>query len=236
VRDGTNELINGTLWSKLPFVAQVLARPRWLLAYLADGGLMNLPNVAMPGGPLSYADVGKLLAESAVTWGDLDWICEEWNGPIIVKGCIRRKTPAVLPTGVSTGLSCRIMVAQIHRLALSDAAPKLPGVARYHRAGFPNGHDRSACLSLGRMTGFPETDSPGLTVENRAVVFRRLVPSNSVPFTNALTRKLSQPDNESDVRRQAPINDYALTPPSSCRTSCAHVRRWKQNCSTLLDP
>jgi isopentenyl diphosphate isomerase/L-lactate dehydrogenase-like FMN-dependent dehydrogenase len=86
VRDGANELINGTLWSKLPFVAQVLARPRWLLAYLADGGRMNLPNVALPGGPMPYADVGKLLAESAVTWGDLDWIREEWNGPIIAKG------------------------------------------------------------------------------------------------------------------------------------------------------
>jgi len=86
VRDGAKELINGTLWSKLPFVAQVLARPQWLLAYLADGGLMNLPNVAMPGGPMSYGDVGKLLAESAVTWGDLDWIREEWNGPIIAKG------------------------------------------------------------------------------------------------------------------------------------------------------
>jgi isopentenyl diphosphate isomerase/L-lactate dehydrogenase-like FMN-dependent dehydrogenase len=86
VRDGANELINGTLWTKLPFVAQVLARPRWLLAYLADGGLMNFPNLALPGGPMPYADVGKLLAESAVTWDDLDWIRQEWNDPIIAKG------------------------------------------------------------------------------------------------------------------------------------------------------
>jgi isopentenyl diphosphate isomerase/L-lactate dehydrogenase-like FMN-dependent dehydrogenase len=86
VRDGANELINGTLWSKLPFVAQVLARPRWLLAYLADGGLMDLPNLKLPGGPMRYADVVKLLAESVVTWDDLDWIREEWNGPIIAKG------------------------------------------------------------------------------------------------------------------------------------------------------
>ena len=35
---------------------------------------------------LPYADVGKLLAESAVTWDDLDWIREVWNGPIIAKG------------------------------------------------------------------------------------------------------------------------------------------------------
>src|SRR5262249_55713538 len=31
-------------------------------------------------------DVGKLLAESAVTWNDLDWIREEWKGPIVAKG------------------------------------------------------------------------------------------------------------------------------------------------------
>jgi isopentenyl diphosphate isomerase/L-lactate dehydrogenase-like FMN-dependent dehydrogenase len=86
IRDGALELINGTLWSRLPFVAQVLARPRWLFAYLADGGLMNLPNVALPGGPIPYADVSKLLAESAVTWDDLGWIRKEWNGPIIAKG------------------------------------------------------------------------------------------------------------------------------------------------------
>jgi L-lactate dehydrogenase (cytochrome) len=86
VRDGAKELINGTLWSSLPFLAQVLARPRWLMAYLADGGRMKLPNVALPEGPLPYADVERLLAESTVTWDDLGWIREEWNGPIIAKG------------------------------------------------------------------------------------------------------------------------------------------------------
>jgi len=44
-------------------------------------------------------------------------------------------------------------VAQINRLALSDTAPKLPGVARHHYPAFPKGHDRSACLSLGHITG-----------------------------------------------------------------------------------
>jgi isopentenyl diphosphate isomerase/L-lactate dehydrogenase-like FMN-dependent dehydrogenase len=86
VRDGAHELINGTLWSRLPFVAQVLTRPRWLIAYLTDGGRMSLPNVVLPGGPMPYTDVGRLLAESAVTWDDLGWIRKEWNGPIIVKG------------------------------------------------------------------------------------------------------------------------------------------------------
>jgi isopentenyl diphosphate isomerase/L-lactate dehydrogenase-like FMN-dependent dehydrogenase len=53
---------------------------------LTDGGRMSLPNVVLPGGPMPYTDVGRLLAESAVTWDDLGWIRKEWNGPIIVKG------------------------------------------------------------------------------------------------------------------------------------------------------
>ncbi|MGD0499456.1 MAG: alpha-hydroxy acid oxidase [Bryobacteraceae bacterium] len=86
VRDGVYELLGGTLWSRLPYVAQMLARPGWLMAYWKDGGLMNLPNVALPGGPMPYADIGRLLAESAVTWDDLGWIRDVWNGPIIAKG------------------------------------------------------------------------------------------------------------------------------------------------------
>jgi L-lactate dehydrogenase (cytochrome) len=35
---------------------------------------------------MPYTDVGRLLAESAVTWDDLDWIRKEWKGPIMVKG------------------------------------------------------------------------------------------------------------------------------------------------------
>jgi len=42
----------------LPFVWQFLARPRWLAGFLFDGGLMRLPNVVRPDGPMAYADVG----------------------------------------------------------------------------------------------------------------------------------------------------------------------------------
>jgi hypothetical protein len=33
-----------------PYVFQFLARPRWLAAYLRDGGLMSFPNVMLPSG------------------------------------------------------------------------------------------------------------------------------------------------------------------------------------------
>ena len=66
--------------------AQVLARPRWLAGFLADGGLMHFPNVVLPEGPMGYADVGAALAQSVVTWPDLRWIRDLWKGPIVVKG------------------------------------------------------------------------------------------------------------------------------------------------------
>ena len=86
VRNGVKELVSGTFWEKLPFVPQVLARPRWLAGFLADGGLMNFPNVVLPAGPMGYADVGAALAQSVVTWTDLRWIRDLWKGPIVIKG------------------------------------------------------------------------------------------------------------------------------------------------------
>jgi L-lactate dehydrogenase (cytochrome) len=70
----------------LPYLPQFLARPSWLLQFLADGGLMKFPNVVLPDGPMLYADVGTMLEQSTVTWNDLAWIRDAWQGPIVVKG------------------------------------------------------------------------------------------------------------------------------------------------------
>jgi L-lactate dehydrogenase (cytochrome) len=87
LRNGSRELVAGALLPMLPFVGQFLARPRWLAAFLRDGGRMKFPNVIMPGGgEMLYADVGASLAQSLVTWQDLSWIRDLWNGPIVVKG------------------------------------------------------------------------------------------------------------------------------------------------------
>jgi hypothetical protein len=67
-------------------------------------------------------------------------------------------------------------VAQINRLALSDTASKLPGIARHHYAGFPKGHDRSASLSLGRITGNSEV--------GRRMADSGFVLANAVAFTD----------------------------------------------------
>lgn len=86
VRNGSAQLIARQLPGMLPYLPQVLARPNWLLQFFTDGGVMSFPNVTLPGGPMPYGDIGAQLAAAAVTWDDLAWIREAWNGPIIVKG------------------------------------------------------------------------------------------------------------------------------------------------------
>ena len=84
--NGTSELLTGRLGPMLPFLPQLLAKPRWLARFIADGGLMNFPNVMLPTGPMAYAEVGDALEQCAVGWKDLRWIRDAWNGPIVVKG------------------------------------------------------------------------------------------------------------------------------------------------------
>jgi L-lactate dehydrogenase (cytochrome) len=85
LRNGMKQLL-GRGWAALPYVWQFLARPRWLAAFLSDGGLMKFPNIVLPEGPMPYAEIGDALARSAPAWEDLRWIRESWAGPIVVKG------------------------------------------------------------------------------------------------------------------------------------------------------
>lgn len=86
LRNGIKELLARRVWSMLPYVPQILSRPRWLAGYLSDGGLMDFPNIVLPGGPMPYADVGAALEQSAVCWDDLRWIRDAWRGPLVIKG------------------------------------------------------------------------------------------------------------------------------------------------------
>ena len=86
VRNGAKELVSGAPFTMFPHVFQFFARPRWFASYLRDGGLMNFPNIVLESGPMPYADVGAALEASMVSWADLKWIRDAWNGPIVVKG------------------------------------------------------------------------------------------------------------------------------------------------------
>ncbi|HYL85537.1 MAG TPA: alpha-hydroxy acid oxidase [Candidatus Angelobacter sp.] len=88
-RNGMKELLGKSVFAKLPYVPEILAHPRWLAGFLADGGVPKLENIVVPGqGPLQLIDVSAALAEAAVTWEDLQWIRKAWPGPIVVKGLL----------------------------------------------------------------------------------------------------------------------------------------------------
>ena len=86
-RNGVKALMTRRVGAMLPHVWQFASKPRWLVSFLQDGGLMKFPNVVLPEtGPMLYADVGAALEQSMVSWDDLRWIKRVWNGPIVVKG------------------------------------------------------------------------------------------------------------------------------------------------------
>ena len=88
-RNGMAQLLGDNILGKLPFLPNVLAHPRWLAAFLADGGMPPLYNVVIPSkGPMPLTDVSAALKRSVVTWADLKWIREHWKGPIVIKGLL----------------------------------------------------------------------------------------------------------------------------------------------------
>ena len=86
IRAGTPALLTRNPFRILPFAGQFITRPRWVLDLLSDGGLMSFPNVVVGDAPMRYADVATALAQSVVSWADLQWIRKEWDGPMVVKG------------------------------------------------------------------------------------------------------------------------------------------------------
>jgi L-lactate dehydrogenase (cytochrome) len=88
-RNGTTQLLGGSLLAKLPFLPPMLLKPRWLTRFLLDGGVPRLPNVNVPGeGPMRLMDVNAALSKTALTWDDFRWIRELWKGPLVVKGVL----------------------------------------------------------------------------------------------------------------------------------------------------
>jgi isopentenyl diphosphate isomerase/L-lactate dehydrogenase-like FMN-dependent dehydrogenase len=88
-RNGMKQLLAGSVFEKIPFLPQLLARPGWLISFLLDGGVPNLENIVVPGkGAMPLIDVTAALARSVVSWDDLAWIRQNWTGPIVIKGVL----------------------------------------------------------------------------------------------------------------------------------------------------
>jgi isopentenyl diphosphate isomerase/L-lactate dehydrogenase-like FMN-dependent dehydrogenase len=89
VRNGAGTLVGANPFAKIKFLPRLLTHPSWLAGYLLDRGMLELPNVIVPGrGPMPLAETQAALAKSVVTWEDLRWIRKVWSGPLVVKGVL----------------------------------------------------------------------------------------------------------------------------------------------------
>ena len=88
-RGGMEVLLRGGLGSKIPFLPQLFAHPRWLTRFLLDGGLPTMPNIVMSDGrELRVSHAHTALRRGFFVWNDLRWIRELWPGPIVIKGVL----------------------------------------------------------------------------------------------------------------------------------------------------
>ena len=86
-RNGMKDLMGSNPFKKVKYLPNILAHPRWLAGFIGDGMVRPFPNVVLPGsGPLAAIDVASALESAQVSWTDLKWIRELWNGPIVMKG------------------------------------------------------------------------------------------------------------------------------------------------------
>jgi L-lactate dehydrogenase (cytochrome) len=86
-RNGMKELMGSNPFKKVKYLPNILAHPRWLAGFIGDGMVRPFPNVVLPGsGPLAAIDVASALESAQVSWTDLKWIRELWDGPIVMKG------------------------------------------------------------------------------------------------------------------------------------------------------
>jgi len=86
-RHGVRPILQGDILGSVPYAWQFVTRPRWVLDYVADGRPRVFPNVELPGkGAMPCGDVGLILEGTFVTWQDLRWMRDAWQGPVVVKG------------------------------------------------------------------------------------------------------------------------------------------------------
>jgi L-lactate dehydrogenase (cytochrome) len=81
------------LRAMLRFAPQTLIKPRWLSTYLKSGHIPDLtaPNMAIGDGPAPgfFGAYGEWMGTPAPDWSDVQWICEQWAGPVMLKGVMR---------------------------------------------------------------------------------------------------------------------------------------------------
>lgn len=78
------------LKTAIRFAPQVATKPGWLLRYARTGKLPDLttPNLVGRGeqGPPFFGAYGEWMGTPPVTWDDLAWLRQQWDGPLVIKG------------------------------------------------------------------------------------------------------------------------------------------------------
>ncbi|WP_159844021.1 pre-mycofactocin synthase MftD [Nocardia sp. CY41] len=81
------------LRTMLKFAPQTLARPRWLATYVRSGSIPDLtaPNMAIGDAPAPgfFGAYGEWMGTPPPDWADVRWVCEQWEGPVLLKGVMR---------------------------------------------------------------------------------------------------------------------------------------------------
>jgi isopentenyl diphosphate isomerase/L-lactate dehydrogenase-like FMN-dependent dehydrogenase len=86
VRNGGIALAGSFGVSNAPTAIRLLGSPRWLAQRAIDGMRLPLPNVVGESGIPEV--LGKTAPVTGLTWDDLPWIRDQWDGRLVIKGVL----------------------------------------------------------------------------------------------------------------------------------------------------
>jgi L-lactate dehydrogenase (cytochrome) len=77
------------LSARLRRALDLVSHPRWILDVAVRGGPLTFGNLERPGQPAPSALKAWIPEfDPSVTWEDVAWVREHWNGPLVVKGVL----------------------------------------------------------------------------------------------------------------------------------------------------
>lgn len=92
-RDVRNAMVgNASNWARLLRGLDLISHPRWIRDVPLKGRPLTFGNLekAVPGGgtPAAFRDWVDSQFDPSVTWEDIAWVRDHWNGPLVLKGIL----------------------------------------------------------------------------------------------------------------------------------------------------